>query len=256
MINRMIPISILLINPLSIRDLILCFKVSIRLLYIALRDADVLAERLDLNLQVFHHEVLDVVVHGMLDDILRRVELYRDGGIHDEDLIRHGEGFLLVVGDIDHRGIEFFLNVLQLFAKGETGGDVKRGHRLVKKDDVGIQRQGASDGDTLLLSAREGARLLILMLREPHLLDEPERRIAGDGFGLLLDLERILDVLQDRHILKECVILKNEPHLPLGRGRIRDIDSVFDNLAVGRGDEPDQHAQEGGLAAAGGSQDG
>ena len=64
------------------------------------------------------------------------------------------------------------------------------------------------------------------------------------------------DVLQDRHVREERILLKDSVHRPLVGGQVLDLLAIEHDLALGHRLETGDHAQQGGLAAARGPEQG
>ena len=87
---------------------------------------------------------------------------------------------------------------------------VEGGGRLVKEHDVGLHGKGARDGDALLLSARELARVVVLAVGESDLGEQ--FTCVGENllFALPLDVAGCLDqVFDDGHMGEEVELLKD-----------------------------------------------
>ena len=56
----------------------------------------------------------DVFVFRLVVDFFRGADLLDFAVLHDDDLIRHRQGFFLIVGDEDKRDADFLLNFFQL----------------------------------------------------------------------------------------------------------------------------------------------
>ena len=60
-----------------------------------------------------HHKCSDVFIRRAIVYFQRAVQLFNRPVAHYHDPVGQEEGLLLVMGDIDHCGMEFFLNVFQ-----------------------------------------------------------------------------------------------------------------------------------------------
>src|SRR5262245_65147625 len=114
------------------------------------------------------------------------------------------------MGHDDHRHAGF----RQRAHGGEDLADalgIERRGGLVEKHQLGLHGQAAGDGDTLLLAARELARIGVLLGAQAH----ARKLLARDRDGLLarkpLHLDRRLDhVLQHRQMREQIELLKND----------------------------------------------
>ena len=59
-------------------------------------------------------KIADEFVPGIFEKLLRCADLNDFTFVHEDHLIREGQGFHLVVGDIDHRQFELFVDLLEL----------------------------------------------------------------------------------------------------------------------------------------------
>ena len=89
----------------------------------------------------------------------RRPDLLDDAVMHDHDLVGHGHGLDLVVGDIDRRGLEALVQFLDLGAHLDAKLGVEIGERLVEQENLRIAHDRPAHGDTLALAAGELARI-------------------------------------------------------------------------------------------------
>ena len=214
---------------------------------------------------------------GVLNDLPGGPLLHNDAAVHKDHLVGHvpGEGHL--VGDDDHGGLLLgqVPDDLEHLA-GELR--VQGGGGLVKAEDIRVERQGPGDGHPLLLAAGELAGVVAGPLGEAHF----GQQLPAFGLDLLQNLLFVLlevglllgqqfpgqgHVFQRRVLGKEVEGLKYQaevealfPHLalPLGGGIVcveDDRPAHRDGAAVGLFQKVEA-AQQGGLAAARGADDG
>ena len=127
------------------------------------------------------------------------------------------------MGDVDHRGVELCLNLLEVGTQRQTRLNVQGAHGLVEQNDGGVEGKCARNGDALLLAAGE--------LRDPFgpLVGQADAReqVAGDpglvGLQFLTEGEWVLHVLAHRHVLEQSVVLKDNAHTPLGGRQAREV---------------------------------
>jgi len=125
--------------------------------------------------------------------------------------------------------------------------------RLVEQDELWIRRERARERDALLLAAGELVRVAVAEAAEVD-----EREHDRHARAPLAARQAEADVLGDRQVREERVILEDHAHAAaLGRhprGAVGD-DAVADpHLALVRGLEAGDEAQERRLAAAGGAE--
>ena len=93
---------------------------------------------------------------GLLVELERRADLLDVAGVQHHDLVGHGHGLDLVVGDVDHRRAEAAGAARVISSRmvhAQRGVEV--GQRLVEQEGLGLAHDGAADGDALALAARE-----------------------------------------------------------------------------------------------------
>ena len=103
---------------------------------------------------------------GCLVELERRAELLDVAGVQHDDAVGHGHGFDLVVGDVDHGGLELLVQFGDLEPHVDAQRGVEVGQRLVEQEGLGLAHDGAADGDALALAAGEGARAAVEIVGE------------------------------------------------------------------------------------------
>ena len=97
---------------------------------------------------------------GALEQFCRRADLYHCPLIHHHHLVGEGQGFGLVMGDIDHGVAELLMQGLELRAQLPFHMRVDHGQRLVEQDGIHIlAHHAAPQADLLLGIRRQPARL-------------------------------------------------------------------------------------------------
>jgi hypothetical protein len=170
--------------------------------------------------------------------------------VQDHDLVGHGHGLDLVVGDVDHRGAQLAMERLQLHAHlhAELGVEVRQ--RLVEQEHLGLLDDGPPDGDALALPARELRGLAVeigLQLQDARGLRDA--RIAVGG-GQAVDPHAEVHVPAHRHVRVERVGLEHHGHVALGGREPRHVPPADGHAPRARPLQPRDDAQERGLAAA------
>src|SRR5207342_3701898 len=168
--------------------------------------------------------------------------------------VAHRERLLLVVRDVDERQADLPLDLLQLDLHRLPELEVEGAERLVQQEDLGTVDQRARQGHALALPARELARLALSEGRQLHHRERVGRAVAALGRRHLLDLEPVLDVLLHRHVGEQGVVLEDRVHVALVRGEVGDVLAAEQHPAGGRGLEPRDHPEAGGLARSGGTE--
>jgi hypothetical protein len=158
------------------------------------------------------------------------------------------------VGHVDERDPDFLLEGLELDLQTFAELRVEGTERLVEQEHRGVEDQGASEGDALLLASRE--------LRGPPRAEAGERDqleratdlIAHLLFGHVLVLEAERNVLLDREVREQRVVLEDGVHVSLVRWRLCHIDAIEQDLTLRWSLEPGDHAQRRRLSAPRGSE--
>ncbi|GAQ68276.1 hypothetical protein SsS58_08735 [Streptomyces scabiei] len=193
---------------------------------------------------------------GPLEEFPGGVELLDQAVAHHRDAVRHHQRLFLIVRHIDDGQAEFLLDGLDLHLQLVTQLLVQRAERFVHQDDRRAVDQRPAQGDPLLLTTGQLARLAAAepgqardLQRLPHPAADLVLRNAPQG-------EREGDVLTDRHVREEQVLLEDEPQAPLLRREAGDVPAADgDGAGVGFA-EPGDHHQRRGLARAGGAEEG
>ena len=171
--------------------------------------------------------------------------------VHDRDAVRHGHGFLLVVGHVDERDAYLGLDPLQLDLHRLAQLQVKGTKRLVEKEDTGMVDQRTRQRHALLLPAGELVGSSPLVARQLHQLEH--------GAYLPRDFRRIhlapsqpeSHVLEDAEVGEERVVLEDGVYVTPERGEVGDVAVAKTDDPAGRELEAADHAQGGRLAAPG-----
>src|SRR6266702_6931589 len=87
------------------------------------------------------------LVFRLVVELERPAHLLDDAVMHDDDLVGHGHGLDLVVGDVDGRGLQPLVQLLDLGAHrdAQLGVEVRQG--LVEQEHLRIAHDGAAHGD-------------------------------------------------------------------------------------------------------------
>ena len=133
---------------------------------------------------------------------------------------------------------------------------VEGGERLVEEPDVGLNSQGTTDADTLLLSAGELPGVVVATSVQPDEVDDLKGPGIPGGHVDTLHLEREGDVLEHCAVREQREVLEHHAHLvsakldQLPLGGSTQVLAVEFNLAGGRLDKARHAADEGGLSRA------
>jgi hypothetical protein len=125
---------------------------------------------------------------------------------------------------------------------------VERPERLVQQEDAGTHHERAGERHALPLPTGQLPRLAIAQVFEPD-----HREGIRDPGGPLLPghlahHQPVADVLRDRHVREQRVVLEDRVDVPVERWEIRDVLSVQEDQPRRRLLEPGDHPQAGRLA--------
>ena len=163
-------------------------------------------------------EVGDEEIAGCFVELVRR-PLLRDLRVaHDDDPVRHRQGLLLVVGDVDRRQREALLQLADFLPDLAAQLGVEVGEGFVEQQDGRFQDQGAGDGDPLLLSAGQLARQTLSVAGKTHQLQAVFGPVPDLRLGDAAHREAVGHVLEHGHVRKQGVGLKHHGDVP-GAGR-------------------------------------
>ena len=172
-------------------------------------------------------------------DLPRLAKLLDAAVRHDGDPVGHREGLALVVRHVDEGDPDLLLDPLQLDLHLLAELQVERAERLVEQQDTRIQDERAGQRDPLLLPARELRGPVQVAPGQLHELERLAGRRVALGLRLLPLLQAVRDVVEDRHVREQRVLLEDGVHVaPVGR----DADRVL---------SADQHLADVGLLGAG-----
>ncbi len=191
---------------------------------------------------------------GLLVDLRRSCDLDQMPSIHHADAVGDGHRLLLIVRHDDEGEPERLLQAHQLELRLLAQLLVERRERLVEQQHARPLHQRARQRDALALPAGKCIGLAFAQTFEPH----QREHLAHAGRDLLLGQPLLLqaegDIALDREMGKQRVALEHHvDRAPIGR-HCRDVCPIEQDAPLARGLEAGQHAQQGGLAAAGGTE--
>ena len=124
-------------------------------------------------------------------ELERRADLLDQAVMHHHDLVGHGHGLDLVVGDVDGRRLQALVQLLDLGAHLHAQLGVEVRQRLVEQEHLRIAHDGAAHGDALALAAGELARIAVEQGAEAEDLGGARSRaVRSRLFGARAQLER------------------------------------------------------------------
>lgn len=120
----------------------------------------------------FADEVCDECIGGLVIDVDGSADLLDDAVRHDDDGVRHREGLLLIVRDVNEGDPQTAVHLFELDLHFFAHFQIERAEGFVEEQDLRFVDDGARDRDALLLSARKrGDRTLFEALE----IDERKR---------------------------------------------------------------------------------
>ena len=165
-------------------------------------------------------------VFRLIIDILRPADLLDAAFVHDHHSVRHGEGFLLVVGDIDEGDAGGALDALQLVLHVLAQSQVQRRQGFVQQQHLGLVHQRPGNGHPLLLAAGEGINAAVFVAAQADNFQHFIHPAVNFVLGQLGHLQSEGDVVVHIQVREQGVALEHGVDLPLVRGQ------VVDDLAV------------------------
>jgi hypothetical protein len=207
--------------------------------------------------QVGHpHEPGDEPGGGALVHIRGGPRLFDAALVHHGQAVAHGQGLLLIVGDVDEGEADPALDRLQLDLHLLAELEVESTQRLVQQEDARLVHQGPGQGHPLPLAARQ---LLRLAPFEPHQADHAQglgRPLTALPGRDPLDHQPVLDVLAHRHVGEQGVVLEHRVDVALVGRQVGDVLALEEDPPGGRKLEAGHQAQAGGLPGARWPEDG
>jgi hypothetical protein len=132
-----------------------------------------------------------------------------EAGVEEDDAVGHVAGELHFVGDDDH-GHAFFGQVAHDAQDFVAQLGVERAGGFVEEHDSGLHREGAGDGDSLLLAAGELRRVGVGFLVEADFREELARQMFRFGAGhAFYDDGGFGDVFENGEVREEVEGLEN-----------------------------------------------
>ena len=202
-------------------------------------------------------EVADELGLGVIVNFIGCADLFNVALVEHGDAVGQGQGFLLIVGDVDGGNAEIPLHLFQLVAQLHPQLGVQIGQGFIHADDGGARHQRAGDGHALLLAAGELADgFFQLLVGKVYLPGDVPHLLVDLGLAQFLNFQAEGDVVVHRHGGEQGVALEHDADIPLFDRHPGNVLVVDAHRAADRLDEARNGAQCGGLAAAGRAQEG
>src|SRR5688500_3929423 len=186
-------------------------------------------------------------------DVERRADLLHPSLVHHHDPVAKAHRLDLIVGDVHRGGAEAAAQRGDLPAHLDPELGVEVGERLVEQEDLGMPDDRPPQCHPLALAAGELLRLPVEQLTDTQQLRGLLHPGVDRGSGQLPELERKAQVVPDREVGIQGIILEYHRDVAIARGHVVD-NPVPDPDGAGRGRlQSRDHPQGGGLPAAGGT---
>ena len=214
--------------------------------------------------------VLDVGIHdvgaadkGGNEDILRALVDVAGGAnvldnavLHNGDTITDGHCLFLIVGDIHGGDANALLGVADDAAHLDTELCVQIGKRLVHQQHIRRDNQCTSQCDTLLLTAGKLVGHPVGILHDLHQVQKLICPLLHLGLVHLAVFQTECHIVPDGEVREDGIVLEHHADVALAGVHIVDALLVEEDVAALNGVEACDHTEKGGLAAAGGTQQG
>ena len=198
-------------------------------------------------------EAGDELVGGVVVHLAGGADLLEHAVLEDRDTVTHGEGLGLVVGDVDRGDAQRALERGDLGTGLDTELGVQVGQRLVHEEDLGLAHDGTAHGHTLTLTTGERLGLAVQVLGQAEDLGGLAHALVDLGLGGAGDLQGEAHVVVHGHVRVERVVLEDHGDVTVLGLNVGDV-AVTDEDAAGVDVlQAREHAQGGGLTAAGGA---
>ncbi|ELZ61865.1 phenol hydroxylase [Haloferax sp. ATCC BAA-646] len=174
--------------------------------------------------------------------------------VHDGDTVGHRHRLRLVVGDVDGRDRELVLQVLEFGPHLRPQFSVQVGQRFVHQEHLGVAHDSTSEGDPLLLAAREFVGFAVEQVADAERLrDLDDALVAFFRRVSLLFFQPEPDVLPDGHVGVQRVVLKHHRDVAVLRDAVVHVVPADVDVPAGRGLQAGEHPERRRFAAARGT---
>ena len=192
-------------------------------------------------------------VGGRIIQLQGRADLLDIAHGHTHDPVSQGQGLDLVMGDVDHGGIQPLVQQQDLTAGGGAELGVQVGQGLVEEEQLGVADDGAAHGHTLPLAAGQLRGLLVQLAGQIQDLSSCQHLLMDDLGIFLAKGQGERHVFVNGHVTVESVVLEDHGHVTVLSRSVGHILAVDEQLAAGNILKACHHTQGSGLAAAGGT---
>ena len=173
---------------------------------------------------------------------------------HQDDAVAHGERLFLAVGDVDEGEAQLLVQVEELHLHVDAELLVQRAKRLVEEQDRGLGHQRPRQRHPLTLAAGELMDAAAVLVQQSHQGQRILRPLAAIVLVDTAHAQPVLDVLADRHVGEERVVLEHGRAVAPGRRDGGDVlavdgDARDPGRALEPGDDPEQRRLAGAALA-------
>src|SRR5690554_2828766 len=174
-------------------------------------------------------------------------------GTEHDHAVGKENGFLVIVRDKKDGWLALFPDAGKVFLKLHTGLGIDAGKWLVHEHDFGMIGQHSCDTHALLHAAGEFVRVALFKPLQAHQMDVFPGNALALFSGNAAHLRTESHIPHDRLPREKGKVLEHHP--AIGPGALNRT-AVQQHLAAGRFYKPGNDVQDGGLAAAAGTEDG
>ncbi len=193
-------------------------------------------------------------------DLFRRADLLDVSVVHQHHAVGHLERFFLVVGDEDRGDVQVVVQFAQPAPQLLPHLGVERAEGLVEQQHARLHRQRAGERDALALAAGELRRKAVGQPVELHQVQQFMHLVRDlllrRALAARLHAHAEGHVVEHRHVAEQRVVLEHEADLAVAHVRARGVLAVEQHLAGVGLFQPGDDAQQRGLAAARGTEQG
>ena len=155
-----------------------------------------------------------------------------------------------IVRDEHHGATETAVHIAQRLVHALLGGGVERRERLIKQQDLGLHHQCACQRRTLALTAADDARVPVGDVANGEQVEHLLHAACRLRLGNARHPQAVTDVLRNRHMREQRVILVNDSQPALLHGQAADVLAVEQDAAGLQGKRPGNRLEQHGLAGA------
>ena len=196
------------------------------------------------------HKLRHEAIRRPLVDIPRRTDLLQSPLADDGQLFRQQHGFFLVVGDVDHRGLELPLQAHQFAPHQQPRACVQVAERLIQQQHIGFSHERASQGDPLPLAPRQLVGTAPQQLRHVEHFRRTANAAVDNVAGGFAQFERKGQVRVHIHVGVQGEMLGHHRHVALPRRQAVHAASANANRSARRLLQTSDQSQRRRLAAA------